>query len=115
MALSTSYDCGSREQPLITQTLGDFFDAMAAQHGPREALVSCHQQRRLSWAELAREVDTLASAMLRSGLARGDRVGIWAHNCVEWVLMQLATAKVGVILVNINPAYRVAEVEYALN
>ncbi len=115
MALSTSYACGSREQPLITQTLGDFFDAMAARQGEREALVACHQHRRLSWTELAREVDTLASAMLRSGLARGDRVGIWAHNCVEWVLMQLATAKVGIILVNINPAYRVAEVEYALN
>ncbi len=115
MALTTSYACGSREQPLITQTLGDFFDAMAARQGAREALVACHQQRRLSWTELAREVDVLASAMLRSGLARGDRVGIWAHNCVEWVLMQLATAKVGIVLVNINPAYRVAEVEYALN
>ena len=115
MALTTSYACGSREQPLITQTLGEFFDAMAARQGEREALVACHQHRRLSWSELAREVDTLASAMLRSGLARGDRVGIWAHNCVEWVLMQLATAKVGIILVNINPAYRVAEVEYALN
>ncbi|WP_018915000.1 AMP-binding protein [Thiomonas sp. FB-6] len=115
MSLSTSYACGSRDQPLITQTLGAFFDAMAARQGAREALVSCHQQRRLSWAELAREVDMLASAMLRSGLARGDRVGIWAHNCVEWVLMQLATAKVGVVLVNINPAYRVSEVEYALN
>ena len=115
MALTTSYACGSREQPLITQTLGDFFDAMAARQGAREALVACHQQRRLSWTELAREVDVLASAMLRSGLARGDRVGIWAHNCVEWVLMQLATAKVGIVLVNINPAYRVAEVEYALD
>ncbi|WP_297908751.1 AMP-binding protein [Thiomonas sp.] len=115
MALTTSYACGSREQPLITQTLGDFFDAMAARQGAREALVACHQQRRLSWSELAREVDVLASAMLRSGLTRGDRVGIWAHNCVEWVLMQLATAKVGIVLVNINPAYRVAEVEYALN
>ena len=115
MALTTSYACGSREQPLITQTLGDFFDAMAARQGAREALVACHQQRRLSWSELAREVDVLASAMLRSGLARGDRVGIWAHNCVEWVLMQLASAKVGIVLVNINPAYRVAEVEYALN
>ncbi len=115
MALTTSHDCGSREQPLITQTLGEFFDAMAARQDAREALVSCHQGRRLRWRELAAEVDTLASALLRSGLRRGDRAGIWAHNCVEWVLMQLATAKVGVILVNINPAYRVAEVEYALN
>ncbi len=115
MALTTSYACGNTAQPLITRTLGEFFDDMAARQGERDALVSLHQQRRLSWAQLAREVDTLASAMLASGLQRGDRVGIWAHNCVEWVLMQLATAKVGIVLVNINPAYRVAEVEYALN
>ena len=115
MTLTTSYACGSTAQPLITRTLGEFFDDMAARQGERDALVSLHQQRRLSWTQLAREVDTLASAMLASGLQRGDRVGIWAHNCVEWVLMQLATAKVGIVLVNINPAYRVAEVEYALN
>ena len=114
-ALIQSYACGSTEQPLITQTLGDFFDAMATRQGEHEALVVRHQNRRLSYAELKREVDQLASALLRSGLHKGDRIGIWAHNCTEWVLMQLATAKVGVILVNINPAYRTAEVEYALN
>ncbi len=113
--LTASYACGTDREPLITQTLGDFFDAMAARQGEHEALVSRHQGRRLSYAELRREVDTLASAMLRSGLRKGDRVGIWAHNGVEWVLMQLATAKVGIILVNINPAYRTSEVEYALN
>ncbi len=110
-----SYACGSTAQALITQTLGDFFDAMAARQGEHEALVVRHQNRRLSYAALKREVDRLASALLRSDLRKGDRVGIWAHNCTEWVLMQLATAKVGVILVNINPAYRTAEVEYALN
>lgn len=110
-----SYACGATDQPLLTQTIGDFFDAMAQRQGDHDALVSRHQNRRLSYAELKREVDRLASAMLRSGLRKGDRVGIWAHNCVEWVLMQLATAKVGIILVNINPAYRTAEVEYALN
>ncbi len=113
--LTTSYSCGEQRQPLLTQTIGDFFDAMAARQGDRDALVARHQNRRLSYAGLKREVDRLASTMLRSGLSRGDRVGIWAHNCVEWVLMQLATAKAGVILVNINPAYRTAEVEYALN
>ncbi|MDE2323770.1 MAG: AMP-binding protein [Betaproteobacteria bacterium] len=113
--LTTSYACGGTLAPLITQTLGDFFDAMATRQGEHEALVSRHQGRRLNYAELRREVDRLASAMLRSGLRKGDRVGIWAHNGVEWVLMQLATAKVGVILVNINPAYRTSEVEYALN
>ncbi|MGC9185185.1 MAG: AMP-binding protein, partial [Thiomonas sp.] len=110
-----SYACGRTDQPLITQTLGDFFDAMAERQGLHEALVVRHQDVRLSYAELKREVDRLASSLLRSGLRKGDRVGIWAHNSVEWVLMQLATAKVGIILVNINPAYRVAEVEYALN
>lgn len=113
--LTTSYACGGALAPLITQTLGDFFDAMATRQGEHEALVSRHQGRRLSYAELRREVDRLASTMLRSGLRKGDRVSIWAHNGVEWVLMQLATAKVGVILVNINPAYRTSEVEYALN
>ena len=113
--LVQAYACGSTEQPLITQTLGDFFDAMAERQGMHEALVSRHQGVRLSYAELKREVDRLGSAMLRSGLRKGDRVGIWAHNSAEWVLMQLATAKIGVILVNINPAYRTTEVEYALN
>ena len=113
--LIRSHVCGATDQPLITQTLGDFFDAMAERQGMHEALVSRHQGIRLSYAELKREVDRLGSAMLRSGLRKGDRVGIWAHNGVEWVLMQLATAKIGVILVNINPAYRTAEVEYALN
>jgi fatty-acyl-CoA synthase len=113
--LTTSYACGDKRAPLITQTLGDFFDAMAARQGEHEALVSRHQGRHLSYAELKREVDQLASSLLRSGLRKGDRVGIWAHNGVEWVLMQLATAKAGLILVNINPAYRTSEVEYALN
>ncbi|MDD4886184.1 MAG: AMP-binding protein, partial [Thiomonas sp.] len=113
--LVQSYACGTTDQPLITQTLGDFFDAMAQRMGAHEALVVRHQGRRLSYAALKHEVDRLGSAMLRSGLRKGDRIGIWAHNCTEWVLMQLATAKIGVILVNINPAYRTAEVEYALN
>ncbi len=113
--LTTSYACGDQRAPLITQTLGDFFDAMAQHQGTHEALVSRHQGRHLSYAELKHEVDQLASSLLRSGLRKGDRAGIWAHNGVEWVLMQLATAKVGVILVNINPAYRTTEVEYALN
>jgi fatty-acyl-CoA synthase len=113
--LVQAYACGATDQPLLTQTIGDFFDAMAERQGLQEAMVSRHQNIRLSYAELKREVDRLGSALLRSGLRKGDRVGIWAHNSVEWVLMQLATAKVGVILVNINPAYRTSEVEYALN
>ena len=113
--LAQSYDRGTTDVPLIEQTIGDFFDAMAARQGEREALVSAHQKRRYSYAALQAETNRLASALLRSGLAPGERVGIWSHNNAEWVLMQLATAKAGLILVNINPAYRTAELEYALN
>jgi len=113
--LSESYERGATEVPLIEQTLGDFFDAMAQRQPDREALVSVHQGRRCTYGELRRDVDQLASALLRQGLVPGDRIGIWSHNNVEWVLMQLATAKVGLVLVNINPAYRTSELEYALN
>ncbi len=106
---------GATDTPLIEQTIGDFFAAMARSQGSREALVSRHQGLRYSYAELHREARRLASALLGLGLAKGDRVGIWSHNNAEWVLMQLATAQVGLVLVNINPAYRVAELEYALN
>jgi fatty-acyl-CoA synthase len=113
--LTTSHDRGGTDVPLIEQTLGAFFDEMAARVPDNEALVAAHQKRRYTYRELQREVDKLASAFLRHGIQPGDRVGIWSHNNVEWVLTQLATAKVGIILVNINPAYRVAELEYALN
>lgn len=115
MALTESLDRGATGVPLIEQTIGDFFDDMARRQGDRDALVSAHEQRRLSYLELQREADRLASALLQLGLAPGDRVGIWSHNNVAWVLMQVATAKVGIILVNINPAYRTSELEYALN
>ncbi|VTU35876.1 AMP-binding protein [Variovorax sp. RA8] len=115
MALTESLDRGPTDVPLIEQTIGDFFDDMVRRQGDRDALVSAHEQRRLSYLELQREADRLASALLQLGLAPGDRVGIWSHNNVAWVLMQLATAKAGLILVNINPAYRTSELEYALN
>ncbi len=113
--LAQSMDRGATDVALIEQTIGDFFDAMAARQGEREALVSVHQGRRYSYARLRTEANRLASALLRSGLVPGERVGIWSHNNAEWVLMQIATAKAGLILVNINPAYRTSEVEYALN
>ncbi|MDR2188516.1 MAG: AMP-binding protein [Azonexus sp.] len=113
--LSESYAKGATETPLIEQTLGDFFDALVERQPDREALVSRHEGRRYTYRQLQREANRLASALLRQGLEPGDRVGIWSHNNAPWVLMQLATAKVGIILVNINPAYRVAELEYALN
>jgi len=113
--LAPSQAAGRTDVPLIEQTIGAFFDAMAARQPQREALVSVHQGRRYTYAALAAEVDRLASALLGLGLQPGDRIGIWSHNNVEWVLMQLATAKFGLVLVNINPAYRTAELEYALN
>lgn len=113
--LSTSHARGATDKPLIEQTIGDFFAQMAARQPGHEALVSRHQGLRYSYAELHRAARQLASALLGQGITRGDRVGIWSHNNAEWVLMQLATAQVGIILVNINPAYRTAEVEYALN
>ncbi|KIF80142.1 AMP-binding protein [Noviherbaspirillum autotrophicum] len=113
--LVTSYDQGSQESPLIEQTIGDFFDAMVSRFPDNEALVSCHQQLRYRYHELQREANRLASALLGLGLVPGDRVGIWSHNNAQWLLTQIATAKVGMVLVNINPAYRIAELEYALN
>jgi fatty-acyl-CoA synthase len=112
--LTLSQDAGPTSPPLIEQTLGDFFDAMAERQPHREALVSRHQSRRYSYSELRAEANQLASALLGLGLKVGDRIGIWSHNNAEWVLMQLATAKVGLILVNINPAYRTMELDYAL-
>ena len=110
-----SHDLGPTDHPLLDETIGALLDRVAAARPDHEALVSCHQGVRYSYAQLAAAVDGLARAMLRNGLQRGDRVGIWSPNYAEWTLVQFATAKIGVILVNINPAYRTAEVEYALN
>lgn len=115
MSLSLSHAIGLTGLPLIESTIGRHFEATAVRFAQREALVSRHQGQRFTYAELNREADRLASALLRAGLSSGDRVGIWAHNCSEWLLMQIATAKAGIVLVNINPAYRVTELEYALN
>ncbi len=106
---------GATGTPLIEETLPAFFAAMVQRQPEHPALVSRHQARRYSYAELRRASLQLASALLGLGLQKGDRIGIWSHNNAEWVLMQLATAQVGLVLVNINPAYRTAEVEYALN
>ncbi|ABM35792.1 AMP-binding protein [Polaromonas naphthalenivorans] len=113
--LTRSFARGATDVPLIEQPIGAFFDAIAVHQPNHEALVSVHQRRRYTYLELQRETNRLASALLSLGLQPGERVGIWSHNNAEWVLMQLATAKAGLILVNINPAYRTAEVEYALN
>lgn len=110
-----SYAKGATDVPLIEKTIGDFFDDMAGQQADRDALISHHERQRFTYRELQAASNQLASALLKTGLEPGERVGIWSHNNVAWVLMQIATAKAGLILVNINPAYRTAEVEYALN
>ncbi len=110
-----SHDKGATDVPLIEQTLGAFFDDACAMHAAREALVSRNQNDRLTYAELKRRVDALACSLIRLGLEKGDRVAIWSQNNVEWLLTQHATAKAGLVLVNINPAYRRAELEYAVN
>ena len=110
-----SYVHGASSVELIGQTIGQFFDAACARHPEREALVVRHQNVRLSYAALRLKVDALACSLLRLGLQPGDRIGIWSQNNLEWTLTQFATAKAGLVLVNINPAYRIAELEYALN
>ncbi len=113
--LTMSHDKGATDTPLIEATIGDYFDAVVARHPHKTAIISRHQQLSLSYQQLQQKANQLASAMIAMGLEKGDRVGIWSHNNVEWLLMQLATAKIGVILVNINPAYRIFELQYALN
>ncbi|GAA1875657.1 AMP-binding protein [Lapillicoccus jejuensis] len=109
-----SQTAGETDVPLLETTIGDSFDATVARFGDREALVDVAQGARWTYAELASEVDRLARAFVGAGIVQGDRVGIWAPNCAEWTMVQYATAKVGIILVNINPAYRTHELEYVL-
>jgi len=110
-----SYQQGPADKPLIEKTVGSFFDEVVSRYGDREALVSRHQGLRFTYAQLRERVDEFAVALLGFGVQKGDRVGIWSPNNAEWVMTQFATAKVGAILVNVNPAYRVQELEYALN
>ncbi len=110
-----SYDHGASPMRLLGQTIGECFDRTVERWPDRGALVVRHQGVRWTWRELGQRVDALAAGLLALGLEPGDRIGIWAPNCVEWTLTQFASAKAGLILVNINPAYRRAELEYALN
>jgi fatty-acyl-CoA synthase len=110
-----SYVHGSSGPPLIGKTIGAFFDEVATRHADELALVVRHQGVRWTYRELKAQVDAMAAGLIALGLAPGDRVGVWAPNRYEWTVTQFATAKAGLILVNINPAYRVSEVEYALN
>jgi fatty-acyl-CoA synthase len=109
-----SYASGTSVAPLLGDTIGANLEATVARFGDREALVDASTGRRLTYAGRDSQVDRGARGLLALGVAKGDRVGIWAPNCVEWVLVQYATAKIGAILVNINPAYRTHEVGFVL-
>ena len=119
MSAALSYSSGESATPLLGDTIGGNFDATVRAFGDREALVDRSPgngpPRRWTYAELAADVDALALGLLEMGIAKGDRVGIWAPNCAEWTITQYATAKIGAILVNINPAYRTHELEFVLN
>ena len=109
-----SYASGTSDVPLLGDTIGANLDRTVAAHGDRDALVDMPSGRRWTYREFQADVDALASGLLARGVGKGDRVGIWAPNCPEWTLTQYATAKIGAILVNINPAYRAHELEYVL-
>ncbi len=112
--MQPSYASGASDAPLIGQTIGANLEDTVARFPDDDALVARHQNVRLSWRELNEQIDRVARGLMAMGLERGDRLGIWSPNRVEWVLIQFATAKAGVILVNLNPAYRTTELEYAL-
>jgi fatty-acyl-CoA synthase len=109
-----SYASGETDTPLLDETIGANLERTVAAYPEREALVEVATGRRWTWAELDSDVDDLAVGLLRAGIRKGDRVGVWSPNCAEWTITQFATAKVGAILVNINPAYRTHELAYAL-
>ena len=115
MTTPVSFVCGTSRQPLIYQTIGAAFDQAVEQWGDKEAVVVRHQDIRWSYRELGEAVDAFAGGLLSLDLQAGDRIGIWSPNNIEWLIAQFATAKAGLILVNVNPAYRKAELSYTLN
>ena len=112
--MSLSYACGTSDLPLLPDTIGQNLEDTAARLPDHEVLVSCHQGIRFTYAQFNQAVDRLATGLHAAGLGKGDRVGVWSPNRAEWALVQYATAKLGVILVNINPAYRTSELQYVL-
>jgi fatty-acyl-CoA synthase len=110
-----SYLHGVSDEPLLGLTVGRLFDGCAGRFADSDALAVPHQDIRWTWRQLGAEVDRLAAGLVALGLEPGDRIGIWAPNMAEWVVTQFATAKAGLILVNVNPAYRLPELEFALN
>lgn len=114
-ARAPSYTSATSSTPLLGETIGDMFDRIATQYADNDALISIHQGIRWNYRELQQQVTTCAKALMAIGVSKGDRVGIWSPNMAQWCVTQFATAKIGAILVNINPAYRQHELEYALN
>src|SRR5689334_20628668 len=110
-----SYDAGPTDIPILAETIGDNFERTVAAHPDVEALVEVASGRRWTYSELNDEINVVARALMALGIEPGERVGIWAPNCAEWTIVQYATAKIGAILVNINPAYRTHELAYVLN
>jgi fatty-acyl-CoA synthase len=109
-----AYSNGPSRVPLLGDTIGAALDRAADRFGEQDAVIACHQQIRWTYAQLLDEVNRVARAFLALGVERGDRIGLWSPNHAEWVLTQFAAAKVGAVLVNVNPAYRLRELEYAL-
>src|SRR5438093_253770 len=103
--MKASYEHGTSNVPLIGQTIGDLLDEVAARFPANDALISVFENRRFTYAEFLKEVNLVARALLALGVGKGERVGVWSTNCIAWVLAQFATAKIGAILVTLNPAY----------
>ena len=110
-----SYAQGETTPALLEETIGANLERTVASYADREALVECASGRRWTWAELDRDVDEVARGLIGAGIEKGDRVGIWGPNSAAWTLVQLATAKVGAVLVNVNPSYRTHELAYVVN
>lgn len=114
-ALRLSYAYGTSHQPLLGMTIGEKFDQACAQYAEQDALVSVHQNVRLTYRALQAQVNAFACSLQQLGFEKGDRLAIWSPNCVEWTITQFAAFKAGIILVNLNPAYKSNELEYVLN
>ena len=102
------------DRPLLNLTIGDLLQRTASRFPERDAVVACHQKRRLTWAQLSEQADQVARGLWSLGIRKGDRVGLWSTNCLEWLLMHMGTARAGAALVNVNPAYRSHELQYTL-
>ena len=110
-----SYDAGPTDTPILEETIGVNFERTALRYPDVDALVDVFAGLRYTYAELNAEIDTVARGLMAIGIEKGDRVGMWAPNCAQWTITQYAMAKIGAILVNINPAYRTHELGYVLN